>query len=43
MKAALPTAELWVANGTEHARNYNANPADYPAQVNAFFAKNLKE
>ena len=37
LQAALPSAELWVAGGAEHARNYNADPAAYLARVTAFF------
>jgi uncharacterized protein len=41
MKAALPSAELWMAGGLEHARNYNADPAAYLAKVTAFFDRGL--
>jgi dipeptidyl aminopeptidase/acylaminoacyl peptidase len=41
MKAALPSAELWMASGKEHARNYNADPAEYVRRVTAFFDKSL--
>ena len=41
MKAALPSAELWMAGGTAHARNYNADPAEYVRRVTAFFDKSL--
>ena len=42
-KAALPTAELWVAAGKEHARNYNADPVTYAARVTEFFKRSLPE
>ena len=41
MKAALPSAELWMAGGLEHARNYNADPAAYLAKVTGFFDRGL--
>jgi dipeptidyl aminopeptidase/acylaminoacyl peptidase len=41
MKAALPSAELWMAGGLEHARNYNADPAAYLRKVSEFFDKGL--
>jgi dipeptidyl aminopeptidase/acylaminoacyl peptidase len=41
MKAALPSAELWMASGLEHARNYNADPAEYLRRVTEFFDRGL--
>jgi uncharacterized protein len=41
MKAALPAAELWMASGLGHARNYNADPAAYLSRVTAFLDRGL--
>jgi fermentation-respiration switch protein FrsA (DUF1100 family) len=40
-RAALATAELWVAAGTEHARNYNADPEEYVRRVTEFLDQHL--
>ena len=42
LRAAYPQAETWILSGPEHARSFNAYPAEYSQRVNAFFAKHLK-
>lgn len=41
LKAAAPSAETWVVSGPEHARIFNADPAEYADRVIRFFDKSL--
>src|SRR5579863_2489714 len=42
IRAALPSAELWVVPGAAHTGSYTAVPQAYLEKVGAFFEKNLK-
>jgi uncharacterized protein len=42
LKAAGPSAELWVVHGAGHGGSYGANPQAYTDRVAAFFARHLK-
>ncbi len=42
LKAALPSAEMWIVPGVDHAGAYRADPATYTQRVADFFDKNLK-
>ena len=42
LKAALPSAEMWIVPGVDHAGAYQADPKAYVQKVADFFEKNLK-
>ncbi len=42
LKAALPSAEMWIVPGVDHAGAYQADPKAYDQKVADFFEKNLK-
>jgi fermentation-respiration switch protein FrsA (DUF1100 family) len=37
LKSAGPSAQTWIVSGPEHARIYNAGPAEYVRHVSEFF------
>lgn len=41
LKAALPTADLWIVPTEEHAKTYNHDPAGYVQRVATFFHSSL--
>lgn len=42
LKAAAPSAEIWIVPGVEHAGAYNADPETYTEKVIGFFNRHLK-